>query len=63
MSQKKEMKMYELNEIDMMVESICMALDEHGIKCADGHWMTAEEVITMPENEVISLFNQIYGRG
>ena len=43
-------------------ELIFMALDEHGILCADGHWMTAEEVISLPEAEVIDLFNQIYGR-
>ena len=51
-----------LSEIDMMVESILMAMEESGILCADGHWMTAEEVISLPEAEVIDLFNQIYGR-
>ena len=58
---EEEMKMC-LSELDMMVESILMAMDEHGILCADGHWMTAEEVISLPEAEVIDLFNQIYGR-
>lgn len=51
-----------LSDVDMMVESILMAMEEHGIKCADGHWMTAEEVVSLPEAEAIDLFNQIYGR-
>ena len=51
-----------LSELDMMVESILMAMDEHGCKHADGHWMTAEEVISLPETQVIDLFNQIYER-
>ena len=51
-----------LSELDMMVESILIAMEEYGILCADGHWMTAEEVVSLPEAEVIDLFNQIYGR-
>ena len=51
-----------LSDVDMMVESILLAMDDHGIKCADGHWMTADEVVSLPETEVIDLFNKIYGR-
>ena len=51
-----------LSDVDMMVESILLAMDDHGIKCADGHWMTAGEVVSLPETEVIDLFNKIYGR-
>ena len=51
-----------LSELDMLVECILMAMEEHGIKGADGHWMTADEVVSLPEAEVIDLFNQIYGR-
>ena len=58
---EEELKMC-LSELDMMVESILIAMEESGILCADGHWMTAEEVISLPEAEVIDLFNQIYGR-
>ena len=50
-------------DLDLMLESIYMAMDEHGIKCDDGHWMTEEEVFSLPEAADISLFNQIYGRG
>ena len=52
-----------LSDLDLMLESIYMAMDEHGIKCDDGHWMTDEEVFSLPEAAVIKLFNQIYGRG
>lgn len=46
-----------------MVESILMLMDERGYKLADGHCLTPDEVISMPESEIISLFNQCYGRG
>jgi len=52
-----------LSDLDMMVESILMLMDEHGYKLADGHCLTPDEVISMPESEIISLFNQCYGRG
>ena len=59
---KGEITMY-LSDLDLMLESIYMAMDEHGIKCDDGHWMTEEELFSLPEAAVIKLFNQIYGRG
>lgn len=52
-----------LSDLDMMVESILMAMVEHGCKLADGRWLTAEEVSALPETEILALFNQIYGRG
>ena len=61
-SKKEEKKMY-LSDLDMMLESIYMAMDEHGILCEDGHWMTDDELFSLPEAAVIKLFNQIYGRG
>lgn len=54
--------MYEFIEIDAMIDAIGMAMDEHGIKCADGHWMTTEELVELPGEEVIALFNRVYGR-
>ena len=56
------MKIYERNEIDAMIDAIGMAMDEHGIKCADGHWMTNDELLALPDEEVIALCNRIYGR-
>lgn len=52
-----------LSDIDLMVEAILIAMEDHGCKMSDGHWLTAEEVVEMPESEIIALFNQIYGRG
>ena len=54
--------MIELTEMEMMMEAVAMAMDEHGIKCADGHWMTDAELIALPDEEVIALCNLIYGR-
>ena len=54
--------MYELNEMDVMIEAIFMAIEEHGCKCADGHWLTEEEVFSMSEEQIIDLFKKIYGR-
>lgn len=54
--------MYELNEIDGMVEGIFMVMDEHGILCEDGHWLTEEELLRLPEVEVRKLFNLCYGK-
>ena len=55
--------MYERNEIDAMIDAIGMAMDEHGIKCADGHWMTNDELIELSDEEVVDLFNRCYGKG
>ena len=54
--------MYELNEIDMMVEAIGMVMDEHGILCEDGHCLTEDELIRLPEAEVKKFFNWCYGK-
>lgn len=54
--------MYERNEIDAMIDAIGMVMYEHGIKCADGHWMTNDELLALPDEEVIALCNRIYGR-
>lgn len=55
--------MIELNEIEMMMEAIGLVMDEHGIKCADGHWMTDAELIALSDEEVVALFNRCYGKG
>lgn len=59
---QEERKMYELNEIDGMIEAIAMVMDKHGIKCEDGHWLTEEELLSLPEAEVRKLFNWRYGK-
>ena len=52
--------MYELDEIDAMVEAVFMVMEDHGIKCADGHWMTEEELYALPDEEVLALYECIY---
>ena len=54
--------MYEMNEIDGMIEAIAMVMDEHGFMCEDGHWLTEDELLALPDEEVIALRNLIYGR-
>ena len=51
-----------MTEFDVMVESLFMAWEEHGIKCADGHWMTAEEILALYDEEKVNLFNLCYDR-
>jgi len=54
--------MIELTEMEMMIEAIGMAMDEHGIMCADGHWMTEEELYAMSDTEVLALYDRVYGK-
>ena len=51
-----------LDWIEMMMEAIGLVMDEHGIKCADGHWMTNDELIALSDEEVVALFNRCYGK-
>ena len=37
------------------MEAIAMVMDEHGILCEDGHWMTNDELIALPDEEVVCL--------
>jgi hypothetical protein len=48
--------------IDGAREMVFMAMDEHGILCEDGHWMTEEELYTLPDEEVLALYDCIYGK-
>lgn len=59
---RKEESNMVLSDVDMMVESILIAMEEHGCVLSGRRWLTAKEVVALPEAEIISLFNQIYGR-
>lgn len=48
--------------VDGTREMIYMAMDEHGVMCADGHWMTEEELYAMSDAEVLALYDRIYGK-
>ena len=54
--------MYELYEIDGMVEAIFMVMEEYGVHCEDGHWLTEEELLRLSEAEARKLFNLCYGK-
>lgn len=54
--------MYTMSEIDEMIDGIGMLMDEHGIRCDDGHWMTDEELLALSDDEIVHLFNLCYGR-
>lgn len=46
--------------IDGAREMVFMAMDEHGILCEDGHWMTVEELYALPDEEVLALYECSY---
>ena len=43
-------------------EMVYMAMDEHGILCSDGRWLTEEELYALSDDEVISMYESIYGK-
>ena len=43
-------------------EMVYMAMDDHGNLCADGHWLTEEELYALSDDEVISMYESIYGK-
>ena len=48
--------------IDGTREMVFMLMDEHGILCEDGHWLTEEELYAMPDAEVLKLYEKCYGK-
>lgn len=52
--------MFTFEEVLMMHESIAILIDDNGIKCDDGHWMTDEECANLTDEEIIYWFNRCY---
>lgn len=48
--------------VDGARELVFMAMEEHGILCADGHWLTEEELYAMSGAEVLALYDRVYGK-
>ena len=48
--------------IDGARDMVYMAMDDHGILCSDGHWLTEEELYALSDDEVISMYESIYGK-
>ena len=49
-------------KVDCLIDMIGMAMDEHGIRCEDGHWMTWGELLALSDEEVVRLFNLCYNQ-
>ena len=49
-------------KVDFLIDMIGMVMDEHGIRCEDGHWMTSEELLALSDEEVVRLFNLCYNQ-
>ena len=57
------MNEFEMSDyIDGAREMVFMVMDEHGILCEDGHWMTEEELYAMSDAEVLEWYNLCYGK-
>ena len=48
--------------VDGAREMVFMAMEEHGILCADGDWLTEEELYAMSGAEVLALYDRVYGK-
>ena len=52
--------MYEIEELR---EDIYMVLDDNGVwNTKKNHWMTEDELYELSDEEVVTLYNEIYGR-
>ena len=49
-------------KVDCLIDMIGMAMDEHGIRCEDGHRMSVDELLALSDEEVVHLFNLCYNR-
>lgn len=54
--------MCNLTEIEEMFIGIEILMDDQGIHCDDGHWMTDEELLALSDDEIVYLYNLCYGR-
>ena len=49
-------------KVDHLVDMIGLVMDEHGIRCEDGHWMAVDELLALSDEDVVHLFNLCYNR-
>lgn len=49
-------------KVDFLIDMTGMVMDEHDIRCEDGHWMTSEELLVLSNEEVVRLFNLCYNQ-
>ena len=53
---------YTSEEIIGLIEGVCVAIEEHGWLCSDGHWLTEEELEKWTDEMFIEPYHLIYGR-
>ena len=53
---------YTSEEIIGLIEGVCVAIEEHGWLCSDGHWLTDEELEKWTDEMFIEADRLIYGR-
>ena len=54
------MRKYCADELAVVCEMVCIAIEEHGWKCEDGHWLTIEELQHWSEEQLVDAFDEIY---
>ena len=53
-------KFYTEEEMIEISEAVCMAIEEHGWLCDDGHWLTDEELAQWTDEMFVDAFTLIY---
>ena len=53
---------YTVNETIGMIEDVCLAIEEHGWLCNDGHYLTDEELGKWTNEMFIEAYHLIYDR-
>lgn len=55
-------KFYTEDEIVVIVEGLCMTIEEHGWKCDDGHYLTDDELNTWSNEMFFEAFEMVFGK-
>lgn len=53
---------YTSDEIIGMMEDVCLAIEEHGWLCSDGHYLNEEELASWTDEMFIEAYHLVYGR-
>ncbi len=53
---------YTSDEAIGMIEDVCLAIEEHGWLCSDGHYLTEEELASWTDEMFIEAYHLVYGR-
>lgn len=53
-------KFYTEDEIGVIVEGLCMTIEEHGWKYGDGHYLTDDELRAWTGEMFLEAFEKVY---